>query len=238
MLYGFIAGFIPGFTPVIRGFTPVIPGFTLVIPGFTPVIPSFTPVIPGFTPVIPGFTPVIPGFTPVIPGFTPVIPAKAGIHTDSPSEPYLPAPPWPCHSLEGGDPLLALDSRLRGNDDFLRGNDDFLRGNDVFLRGNDVFLHGNDDLLLSLMNTTSGLTKSRIPFHRRRSPSEITTPPEYPLSCHIQISIVKSGTAHGQKSDIIFHHCTQNRPTDIVINKSTNCITRPDPVCVFSHPDE
>ncbi|WP_422441918.1 MULTISPECIES: hypothetical protein [unclassified Endozoicomonas] len=41
---------------------------------------------------IPGFTPVIPGFTPVIPGFTPVIPAKAGIHTDSPPEPYCLVP--------------------------------------------------------------------------------------------------------------------------------------------------
>ncbi|WOG28850.1 hypothetical protein [Endozoicomonas sp. 8E] len=51
-------------------------------------------------------------------------------------------PPWPCHPREGIVPLLALDSRLRGNDDFLRGNDDFLRGNDDFLRGNDDFLPG------------------------------------------------------------------------------------------------
>ncbi|WOG28468.1 hypothetical protein [Endozoicomonas sp. 8E] len=51
--------------------------------------------------------------TPVIPGF---IPAKAGIHTDSPPEPYCPVPPWPCHPREGRDPPLALDSRLRGND--------------------------------------------------------------------------------------------------------------------------
>ncbi|WOG25630.1 hypothetical protein [Endozoicomonas sp. 8E] len=63
------------------------------------------------------FTPVIPGFTPVIPGFTPVIPAKAGIYTDSPPEPYCPVPLWPCHPREGRDQLLALDSRLRGNDD-------------------------------------------------------------------------------------------------------------------------
>ncbi|WP_448218015.1 hypothetical protein [Endozoicomonas sp. 2B-B] len=58
-------------------------------------------------------TPVIP----VIPGFILVIPAKAGIHTDSPPEPYCPVPPWPCHPREGRDPPLALDSRLRGNDD-------------------------------------------------------------------------------------------------------------------------
>ncbi|WOG29134.1 hypothetical protein [Endozoicomonas sp. 8E] len=55
--------------------------------------------------------------TPVIPGFILVIPAKAGIHTDSPPEPYCPMPPWPCHPREGRDPPLALDSRLRGNDD-------------------------------------------------------------------------------------------------------------------------
>ncbi|WP_422136048.1 hypothetical protein [Endozoicomonas sp. ALD040] len=53
--------------------------------------------------------------TPVIAGF---IPAKAGIHTDSPPEPYCPVSPWPCHPREGRDPPLALDSRLRGNDDF------------------------------------------------------------------------------------------------------------------------
>ncbi|WOG30270.1 hypothetical protein [Endozoicomonas sp. 8E] len=55
--------------------------------------------------------------TPVIPGLILVIPAKAGIHTDSPPEPYCPVPPWPCHLREGRDPPLALDSRLRGNDD-------------------------------------------------------------------------------------------------------------------------
>ncbi|WOG29600.1 hypothetical protein [Endozoicomonas sp. 8E] len=55
--------------------------------------------------------------TPVIPDFILVIPAKAGIHTDSPPEPYCPMPPWPCHPREGRDPPLALDSRLRGNDD-------------------------------------------------------------------------------------------------------------------------
>ncbi|WOG28843.1 hypothetical protein [Endozoicomonas sp. 8E] len=44
-------------------------------------------------------------------------PAKAGIHTDSPPEPYCPVPPRPCHPREGRDPTLALDSRLRGNDD-------------------------------------------------------------------------------------------------------------------------
>ncbi|WOG26247.1 hypothetical protein [Endozoicomonas sp. 8E] len=38
-------------------------------------------------------TPVIPDFILVIPGFTLVIPAKAGIHTDSPPEPYCPVPP-------------------------------------------------------------------------------------------------------------------------------------------------
>ncbi|WP_422133127.1 hypothetical protein [Endozoicomonas sp. ALD040] len=90
--------------------TPVIPGFILVIPGFILVIP-------GFILVIPGFILVIPGFILVIPGFILVIPAKAGIHTDSPPEPYCPAPPWPCHPREGRDPPLALDSRLRGNDD-------------------------------------------------------------------------------------------------------------------------
>ncbi|WOG28908.1 hypothetical protein [Endozoicomonas sp. 8E] len=31
--------------------------------------------------------------TPNIPGFILVIPAKAGIHTDSPPEPYCPVPP-------------------------------------------------------------------------------------------------------------------------------------------------
>ncbi|WOG30286.1 hypothetical protein [Endozoicomonas sp. 8E] len=45
------------------------------------------------TPVIPGFILVIPGFILVIPGFILVIPAKAGIHTDSPPEPYCPVPP-------------------------------------------------------------------------------------------------------------------------------------------------
>ncbi|WOG30056.1 hypothetical protein [Endozoicomonas sp. 8E] len=63
--------------------------------------------------------PLEPGndLTPVIPGFILVIPAKAGIHTDSPPEPYCPVPPWPCHPREDRDPPLALDSRLRGNDD-------------------------------------------------------------------------------------------------------------------------
>ncbi|WP_422137255.1 hypothetical protein [Endozoicomonas sp. ALC020] len=55
--------------------------------------------------------------TPVIPGFILVIPAKAGIHSDSSPEPYCPVTPWPCHPREGRDPPLALDSRLRGNDD-------------------------------------------------------------------------------------------------------------------------
>ncbi|WP_422138266.1 hypothetical protein [Endozoicomonas sp. ALC020] len=76
-----------------------------------------TPVIPGFILVIPGFILVIPGFILVIPGFILVIPAKAGIHTDSPPEPYCPVPTWPCHPREGRDPPLALDSRLRGNDE-------------------------------------------------------------------------------------------------------------------------
>ncbi|WOG29557.1 hypothetical protein [Endozoicomonas sp. 8E] len=52
--------------------------------------------------------------TPVIPDFILVIPAKAGIHTDSPPEPYCPVPPWPCHPREGRDRPLVLDSRLRG----------------------------------------------------------------------------------------------------------------------------
>ncbi|WOG27445.1 hypothetical protein [Endozoicomonas sp. 8E] len=65
---------------------PVIPGFILVIPGFILVIP-------GFILVIPGFILVIPGFILVIPGFILVIPAKAGIHSDSPPEPYCPVPP-------------------------------------------------------------------------------------------------------------------------------------------------
>ncbi len=69
------------------------------------------------TPVIPGFILVIPGFILVIPGFILVIPAKAGIHTDSPPEPYCPVPQWPCHPREGRYSPLALDSRLRGNDD-------------------------------------------------------------------------------------------------------------------------
>ncbi|WOG29139.1 hypothetical protein [Endozoicomonas sp. 8E] len=30
--------------------------------------------------------------------------SKAGIHTDSPPEPYCPVPPWPCHPREGRDP--------------------------------------------------------------------------------------------------------------------------------------
>ncbi|WP_422442275.1 MULTISPECIES: hypothetical protein [unclassified Endozoicomonas] len=58
----------------------------------TPVIPGFILVIPGFILVIPGFILVIPGFILVIPGFILVIPAKAGIHTDSPPEPYCPVP--------------------------------------------------------------------------------------------------------------------------------------------------
>ncbi len=69
------------------------------------------------TPIIPSFIPIIPSFIPVIPSFIPVIPAKAGIQTDSPPEPYCPVPSWPCHPREGRDPPLALDSRLRGNDD-------------------------------------------------------------------------------------------------------------------------
>ncbi|WOG28804.1 hypothetical protein [Endozoicomonas sp. 8E] len=81
--------------------------------------------------------------TPVIPGF---IPAKAGIHTDSPPEPYCPVPPWPCHPREGRDPPLALDSRLRGNDDLraweravgvLRHP---LRGEDVAVNPNFVYI--------------------------------------------------------------------------------------------------
>ncbi|WOG27596.1 hypothetical protein [Endozoicomonas sp. 8E] len=55
--------------------------------------------------------------TPVIPDFILVIPAKAGIHTDSPPEPYCSVTPWPRHPREGRDPPLALDSRLRGIDD-------------------------------------------------------------------------------------------------------------------------
>ncbi|WOG26907.1 hypothetical protein [Endozoicomonas sp. 8E] len=37
--------------------------------------------------------------TPVIHGFILVIPAKAGIHTDSPPEPYCPAPSLALSSL-------------------------------------------------------------------------------------------------------------------------------------------
>ncbi|WP_422442518.1 MULTISPECIES: hypothetical protein [unclassified Endozoicomonas] len=84
----------------------------------TPVIPGFILVIPGFILVIPGFILVIPGFILVIPGFILVIPAKAGIQTESPPESYCLLPPWPCHPREGRDSPLALDSRLRGNDDF------------------------------------------------------------------------------------------------------------------------
>ncbi|WP_422473076.1 hypothetical protein [Endozoicomonas sp. ALB032] len=58
---------------------------------------ELTTVIPGFIFVIPGFILVIPGFILVISGFILVIPAKAGIHTDSPPEPYCPVSPWPCH---------------------------------------------------------------------------------------------------------------------------------------------
>ncbi|WP_422139911.1 hypothetical protein [Endozoicomonas sp. ALC020] len=82
------------------------------------LVPAFTPVIPNFILVIPNFILVIPDFILVIPDFILVIPAKAGIHTDSPPEPYCPVLPWPCHPREGRDPPLALDSRLRGNDDF------------------------------------------------------------------------------------------------------------------------
>ncbi|WOG25652.1 hypothetical protein [Endozoicomonas sp. 8E] len=71
----------------------------------------------GLTPVIPGFILVIPAKEAVAKLFILVIPAKAGIHTDSPPEPYCPMPPWPCHPREGRDSPLALDSRLRGNDD-------------------------------------------------------------------------------------------------------------------------
>ncbi|WOG26327.1 hypothetical protein [Endozoicomonas sp. 8E] len=72
--------------------------------------------------VIPDFILVIPDFILVIPDFILVIPAKAGIHTDSPPEPSCPVPPWPCHPGEGGVPLLGLDSRFRGNDDFLNNS--------------------------------------------------------------------------------------------------------------------
>ncbi len=54
---------------------------------------ALTPVIPGFILVIPGFILVIPGCILVISGFILVIPAKAGIHTDSPPEPYCPVSP-------------------------------------------------------------------------------------------------------------------------------------------------
>ncbi|WOG29577.1 hypothetical protein [Endozoicomonas sp. 8E] len=59
----------------------------------TPVIPDFILVIPDFILVIPDFILVIPDFILVIPDFILVIPAKAGIHTDSPPEPYCPVPP-------------------------------------------------------------------------------------------------------------------------------------------------
>ncbi|WOG29231.1 hypothetical protein [Endozoicomonas sp. 8E] len=54
---------------------------------------ELTLVIPDFILVIPGFILVIPDFILVIPGFILVIPAKAGIHTDSPPEPFCPVPP-------------------------------------------------------------------------------------------------------------------------------------------------
>ncbi|WOG28886.1 hypothetical protein [Endozoicomonas sp. 8E] len=54
---------------------------------------ELTPVIPDFILVIPDFILVIPDFILVIPDFILVIPAKAGIHTDSPPEPYCPVPP-------------------------------------------------------------------------------------------------------------------------------------------------
>ncbi|WOG26941.1 hypothetical protein [Endozoicomonas sp. 8E] len=54
---------------------------------------ELTLVIPDFILVIPDFILVIPDFILVIPDFILVIPAKAGIHTDSPPEPYCPAPP-------------------------------------------------------------------------------------------------------------------------------------------------
>ncbi|WOG28234.1 hypothetical protein [Endozoicomonas sp. 8E] len=63
----------------------------------TPVIPGFILVIPAFILVIPAFILVIPAFILVIPAFILVIPAKAGIHNDSPPEPYCPVPPWPRH---------------------------------------------------------------------------------------------------------------------------------------------
>ncbi|WP_422441779.1 MULTISPECIES: hypothetical protein [unclassified Endozoicomonas] len=80
-------------TPVIAGFILVIPGFILVIVGFILVIPGFILVITGFILAIPGFILAIPGFILVIPGFILVIPAKAGIHSDSPSEQYARCPP-------------------------------------------------------------------------------------------------------------------------------------------------
>ncbi|WOG25648.1 hypothetical protein [Endozoicomonas sp. 8E] len=42
---------------------------------------------------------------------------KAGIHTDSPPEPYCPVPPLALSSPRRQRSTLALDSRLRGNDD-------------------------------------------------------------------------------------------------------------------------
>ncbi|WP_422492180.1 hypothetical protein [Endozoicomonas sp. ALD068] len=83
--------------------------------------------------------------TPVIAGFILVIPAKAGIHTDSPPEPYCPVSPWPCHPREGRDPPLALDSRLRGNDGNEIGNDGNEIGNDGNEIGNDGNEIGNDE---------------------------------------------------------------------------------------------
>ncbi|WP_422135415.1 hypothetical protein [Endozoicomonas sp. ALD040] len=46
-------------------------------------------------------------------------------------------PPWPCHPQEDRDPPLALDSRLRGNDDLRAWESEFC---DTLLRGNDDFL--------------------------------------------------------------------------------------------------
>ncbi|WOG28861.1 hypothetical protein [Endozoicomonas sp. 8E] len=84
---------IPDFILVIPDFILVIPDFILVIPDFILVIPDFILVIPDFILVIPDFILVIPDLILVIPDLILVIPAKAGIHTDSPQEPFCPVPP-------------------------------------------------------------------------------------------------------------------------------------------------
>ncbi|WOG29938.1 hypothetical protein [Endozoicomonas sp. 8E] len=120
----------------------------------TPVIPDFILVIPDFILVILGFILVILGFILVILGFILVIPAKAGIHTGSPPEPYCPVPPWPCHPREGRDSPLALDSRLRGNDD-LRAWERVVKKIPAQWRGFEVDNRVTDQLALAITSSAA-----------------------------------------------------------------------------------